>query len=87
MSTLGVNGMENGVEVQYTGNSIYHLRDNDGHYDGKIQSDGRGGYNEYHTSNNWGSHLHVHYDADGNKTYDRAENVDADKHPWTTYDD
>lgn len=84
---LGQDGKENGVEVTYTGRSIYHKTDDEGHYDEKIESDGAGGYNHYKTSDGWATHSHEHVKSDGETDYDRPADRDSDKHPWTTRDD
>lgn len=84
---LGENGTENGVEVTYTGGSIYHLTDSDGHYDEKIHGGSDGSYDVYKTDDGWDSHSHTHVDKDGHTTYDRPADQDSDKHPWETRDD
>lgn len=71
----------NGVEVYYTGKSIYHKTDDKGHYDAKITANRDNSCDVYTTSSNWRDHTHTHYDKDGECTYHRDEGYN---HPWET---
>lgn len=68
------------VEVNYIGNEIFHLNeDNDLGYDGKIESRGEGAFAYYSTSSNWNDHVHIEVNKNGNETYHREEGQD---HTW-----
>lgn len=81
---LGENGIENGVEVVHTGGSIYHLTDDNGHYDEKICGGSNGSYDVFKTNDDWKTHSHTHFDENGHTTYDRPADQDSDEHPWET---
>ena len=83
---LGRNGIENGVNVVYTGKNLYHL-DGKGSYDAKISSNNSGGNDYYETNDGWATHGHDVYNRDGSLAYHRDANEDPEKHPWTHRDD
>ncbi len=67
-------------EVNYTGDELYHLSDNEFGYDAKIEARENGAYALYETKSNWQDHSHTEYDENGNETYHRSEGYD---HSWS----
>ena len=72
--------MGNDVEVNYTGDELFHLNENtDLGYDGKIESRGEGAYAYYSTESNWNDHVHIEINKNGEETYHREE---GKNHTW-----
>jgi len=72
--------MEKDVEVNYTGDELFRLNENnDLGYDAKISSRGDGAFAFYSTNSNWDDHVHIEVDTNGNETYNRQE---GDNHKW-----
>lgn len=82
-TSLGQNGKENGVDVEYTGGDIRHLNDDSKYgYDGKMVSDKSGNTHIFESNDNWNTHSHEVINQNGETIYSRNANEDSTNHPW-----